>query len=136
MQYPLGDPMKKLLLALLLCVVAHLPAQKLYIYPTTAVAPRGTYQTVTAIVNGVNNKTVTWSVNHGTLVGSNPCVVNEPCTIAVYDTNVETATLTATSNANGSVVGTSTISFTASLHSAYRPSKVHHYRRNAASFAS
>ena len=106
--------MQKIRFVLLLCIFTNLSAQKLYLYPTAAVAPRGSDQTVTAIVNGVNNKTVTWSVNHGTLVGSNPCIVNEPCTIAVYDTTVETDTLTATSNANGSVVATSTITFTPS----------------------
>jgi hypothetical protein len=107
--------MQRILFVLLLCTFTHLPAQKLYLYPTAAIAPRGSYQTVTAIVNGVNNKTVTWSVNNrATLVGANPCVVNEPCTIAVYDTTAETDALTATSNANGSVVGTSTITFTPS----------------------
>ena len=89
-------------------------AQSIYVYPITAIAPRGSYQTVTAIVTGVNDKTVTWSTSGGTLVGTNPCVVNEPCTIAVYDATAETDTLTATSNANGSVVKTATATFTAS----------------------
>lgn len=106
--------MKRLSSIFFFCCSVQLAAQKLYVYPATAIAPRGSYQTVTAIVTGANNKTVTWSTNHGTLVGTNPCVVNEPCTVAVYDTTAETATLTATSNANGSVVATSTITFTAS----------------------
>ena len=68
--------MKKVIAASIgmLAIFASIPAlaQSLYIYPATAIAPRGTYQTVTAIVNGVNNKTVTWSVNNGaTLDGAN-----------------------------------------------------------------
>jgi hypothetical protein len=78
------------------------------------VAPRGSYQTVTAIVTGVNNKTVTWSTSGGKLAGTNPCVVNEPCTIAVYDTTAETVTLTATSNDSGSVTASAKITFTPS----------------------
>jgi hypothetical protein len=91
----------------------QIAAQKLYIYPSKAVAPRGSYQTVTAVVTGVNNKTVTWSTTGGALIGTNPCVVNEPCTIAVHDTAPETVTLTATTNV-GSVVANSTLVFTAS----------------------
>ena len=106
--------MHKLAFILLFCCSAQVIAQKLYIYPATAIAPRGSYQTVTAIVTGVNNKTVTWSTTGGKLVGTNPCVVNEPCTIAVYDTTAETNTLTATSNANGAVLAKSTLTFTAS----------------------
>ncbi len=86
----------------------------IYLYPTAPVAPRGTYQSVTAIVNGVNDKTVTWSSDGGTIVGTNPCVANEPCMVALYTTNTGTYHLTATSNANHSVVATSTITFTAS----------------------
>jgi hypothetical protein len=72
-------------------------------------------QTVTAIVTGVNVKTGTWSVNHGaTLLGTNPCVLNEPCTIGVVDLTAETDTLTFTPT-NGAVSpSTSSITFTAS----------------------
>jgi len=106
--------MRRLLTFALLCS-AHVWAQTLSVYPTVAIAPIGTYQTVTAVVQGVNNKTVTWSITSGTgtLVGTNPCVVNEPCTIALYDTTAETDTLTATTNV-GSVTATSTVTFTGS----------------------
>jgi hypothetical protein len=102
--------------SLLLIFLLALPAvaQDLYLYPITAVAPRGSYQTVTAIVSGVSNKTVTWTTDGGTLVGSYPCIVNEPCTIALYSTTAETYHVTATSDANGSVAKTTTITFTAS----------------------
>jgi hypothetical protein len=106
--------MKTLASILFFCWFAQLAAQKLYVYPTTAIAPRGSYQSVTAVVTGVNDKTVTWRTSGGTLVGTNPCIVNEPCTIAVYDRTPETDTLTATSNASGSVLATSTLTFTAS----------------------
>src|SRR6202012_641502 len=87
--------------SLLIASLLPVPAlgQTLYLYPTTAIAPTGSYQTVTAVVAGVNNKTVTWPTDGGTLVGTNPCVVNEPCTIALYTTNPGTYHLTATSNA-------------------------------------
>jgi hypothetical protein len=87
---------------------------QLYLYPMTPVAPQGSYQTVTAIVNGVNDKTVTWSTDGGTIVGTNPCVVNEPCVVALYSGTSGTYHLTATSNANQQVVATSTITFTGS----------------------
>ena len=110
----MGIILKRLSLILVLLLPLAGWAQTLTVWPTTVSAPRGTTQTVTAVVVGIDNKTVTWSTNHGTLVGTNPCVVNEPCTIAVYDATAETATLTATSNVNGSVTATSTITFTAS----------------------
>src|ERR1019366_1640529 len=109
--------MGRLIFILSFCFSVPAEAQKLYLYPTAAVAPRGSYQTVTAVVTGVNNKTVTWSITSGsggTLVGTNPCVVNEPCTIALHSTTATTYTLKATSNANSSVTGTSTITMTAS----------------------
>src|ERR1019366_10314023 len=109
--------MGRLIFILSFCFSVPAEAQKLYLYPTAAVAPRGSYQTVTAVVTGVNNKTVTWSIasgSGGTLVGTNPCVVNEPCTIALHTTTAGTYTVTATSNANGSVTATSTITMTAS----------------------
>src|ERR1035437_5332707 len=84
--------------ALILFVPLVTPAQTLSLFPTTPVAPRGSYQTVTAIVNGVNDKTVTWTADGGTIVGTNPCVVNEPCTIALYTTTSGTYHLIATSN--------------------------------------
>jgi hypothetical protein len=85
---------------------------QIYIYPQTPVAPRGSYQTVTAIVTGVNDKTVTWSTDGGTIVGTNPCVLNEPCTVALYTTTAGTYHLTAKSNANNSVTASSMITIT------------------------
>jgi hypothetical protein len=87
-------------------------AQNIYVYPAAATAPRGSYQTVTAIVNGVNDKTVTWSSDSGTIVGTNPCVANEPCTVALYTTTTGTYHLTATSNANHAITASSTLTFT------------------------
>ncbi|HXS12573.1 MAG TPA: Ig domain-containing protein, partial [Acidobacteriaceae bacterium] len=87
---------------------------QIYVYPQTPVAPSGSYQTVTAVVTGVNNKTVTWSSDGGTIVGTNPCVVNEPCTVALYTTTPGTYHLTAKSNASSSVTASSTITITAS----------------------
>ena len=87
---------------------------QIYVYPQAPVAPRGSYQTVTAVVTGVNDKTVTWSSDGGTIVGTNPCVVNEPCTVALYTTTPGTYHLTAKSNANSSVIAGSTITITAS----------------------
>ena len=87
---------------------------QIYVYPTSPVAPRGSYQTVTAVVTGANDKTVTWTSDGGSIVGTNPCVVNEPCTVALYTTSPGTYHLTATSNANHSVVATSTITITGS----------------------
>ena len=69
---------------------------------------------MTAVISGVNDKTVTWSADGGTIVGTNPCVVNEPCTVALYTTTPGTYHLTATSNANNSVRATSTITITGS----------------------
>src|ERR1017187_6276331 len=110
--------MKRLILALLLLLSlplsASLAAQSLFVYPTAPIAPRGSYQTVTAIITGVNDKTVTWTADGGTIVGTNPCVVNEPCTVALYATTAGTYHLIATSNANHSVSATSTITLTAS----------------------
>src|SRR5580698_1382322 len=82
-------------------------AQKIYVYPTTVTAPRGSYQTVTAIVTGANDKTVTWTSDGGTIVGTNPCIVNEPCTVALTTTTPGTYHLTGTSNSNSSVGATS-----------------------------
>ena len=87
----------------------------LTVYPSSVIAPIGTYQTVTAVVTGVNNKTVTWTApDGGTIVGTNPCVVNEPCTVALHSVAVGIYRLIATSNANNSVMATSTITFTPS----------------------
>lgn len=91
-----------------------LAAQKLYLYPTAVTAPRGSYQTVTAIVTGVNDKSVTWTASGGTLIGGNPCVVNEPCTIALFSTQPGTIRLKATSNATHAVAAESVVTFTAS----------------------
>jgi hypothetical protein len=111
-----GSPIHIKQISLLFFILLHLSAaaQTLYLYPTAVTAPRGSDQTVTAVVQGVSDKTVTWSTDGGTIVGTNPCVVNEPCTAALYTTTAGTYHLTATSNANGSVAATSTITFTAS----------------------
>lgn len=106
--------MKRCLGLLLLLLPLQLAAQKLYIYPAEVIAPRGSYQTVTVVVNGVNDKTVTWTASGGRLVGGNPCVVNEPCTIALYSKDAGTFHLKATSNANHSASAESTITFTQS----------------------
>ncbi len=90
----------------------QMAAQKLFIYPKAPTAPRGSYQSVTAIVTGVNNKTVTWSTSGGKIVGTNPCVANEPCTIAVFSKEPGKYVLTATSNADHAVSASSTITFT------------------------
>jgi hypothetical protein len=89
-------------------------APNLYLYPQAPVAPQGSYQTVTAVVTGTNDKTVSWTTDGGMIVGTNPCVVNEPCTVALYATNPGTYHLTATSNADNSLAATSTITITAS----------------------
>jgi len=106
--------MKRLFYVLLIVLPVQLVAQKLYIYPSEAIAPRGSYQTVTVVVNGVNDKTVSWSTSGGQIVGSNPCAVNEPCTIALYSKEPGTFHLKATSNANHAVSAESTITFTPS----------------------
>src|ERR1700678_3079146 len=97
-------------------ILLSLPAvaQQMYVYPSTVTAPRGSYQTVTAIVTGVNDKTVTWTSDGGTIVGTNPCVVNEPCTVALTTAAAGPQHLTANSNANTSLSATSTITFTGS----------------------
>jgi hypothetical protein len=89
-------------------------AQSIYVYPATITAPRGSYQTCTAIVTGVNDKTSTFTTTGGALVGTNPGTANEPNTIALYTTTPGTYTVTAMSNANHSVTGTCTITITAS----------------------
>jgi hypothetical protein len=105
--------MKCLFSVLLFVCPLQMVAQKLYIYPTEATAPRGSYQTVTVVVNGVNDKTVTWSTSGGQIVGGNPCAVNEPCTIALYSKEAGTFHLKATSNANHSVAAESALTFAA-----------------------
>lgn len=105
--------MKWLFSVLLFVCPLQAVAQKIYIYPTEAIASRGSYQTVTVVVNGVNDKTVTWSTSGGQIIGGNPCAVNEPCTIALYSKEAGTFHLKATSNADHSVAAESTITFTA-----------------------
>ena len=97
-------------------ILLSLPAvaQQMYVYPSTVTAPRGSYQTVTAIVTGVNDKTVTWTSDGGTIVGTNPCIVNEPCTVALTTTTPGTYHLTGASNSNNSLSATSTITITGS----------------------
>lgn len=106
--------MKWLFTLLSIILPLHAVAQKIYIYPAEVIAPRGTYQSVTVVINGVNDKTVTWSASGGRIVGANPCVVNEPCTVALYSKETGTFHLKATSNANHSVTAESTITFTPS----------------------
>ena len=105
---------KRAIAALAFVLPVSASAQSIYVYPAAATAPRGSYQSVTAVLTGVNDKTVTWSSDGGTIVGTNPCVVNEPCTVALYTTTAGTYHLTATSNANHSVTATSTITITSS----------------------
>src|ERR1035437_2220291 len=90
-----------------------LSAQSVYVYPATITAPRGSYQSCTAVVTDVNLKTVTWSTSGGTLVGTNPGTANEPNTIALYTTTAGTYTVTATTNV-GAVTGTCVITVVAS----------------------
>jgi hypothetical protein len=108
------NPMKKATLCLLSLLSIPLAAQKIFVYPRTVTAPRGSYQTITAIITDVSDKTVTWSASGGKLVGTNPCVVNEPCTIALFSTEAGNFTLKASSNANHEVAATSTVTFTVS----------------------
>lgn len=106
--------MNRFALALLTLLPIQMAAQKLYLYPTEAVAPAGSYQTVTAIVTGVNDKTVTWSSTGGGIVGTNPCNVNEPCTIALHSTEPGTYHLKAVSDADHTTSEEATITFTPS----------------------
>jgi hypothetical protein len=106
--------MKKVPYLILGLLGSQLTAQKLFIYPRTVTAPRGTYQTVTAIVTGAKDKTVTWSASGGKIVGMNPCVVNEPCTIALFATEPGKYVLKATSNADHSLSAVSDITVMAS----------------------
>src|SRR5215469_7458319 len=95
----------KNLFAILLMIAGTLSlcAQKIYIYPKQVIAPRGSYQTVTVVVNGVNDKTVTWNASGGRLVGANPCVANEPCTVGLFSDTPGTFHLKAVSNANHAI---------------------------------
>lgn len=104
--------MTRFILVLLTVSSVQLAAQKLYLYPTDVVAPAGSYQTVTAIVTGVNDKTVTWTASGGDIVGTNPCNVNEPCTIALHSLAAGTFHLKAVSNANRTLSKEATVTFT------------------------
>jgi hypothetical protein len=84
----------------------------LYLYPSSLSVPVGAYQTATAIIVGVSDKTVTWTTDGGTIVGTNPCVLNEPCTVALYSATPGTFHLTATSNAETKVSASMTVVFT------------------------
>ena len=97
----------------LIFLAAPLAAQTIHVYPTGPIAPPGSDQTITAFVNGTNDKTVTWSTTGGTLVGTNPCVVNEPCTIALRATSGGPYTVTATANAGSHPTATSVVTLTA-----------------------
>jgi hypothetical protein len=104
---------KRILTALAILFPFTALAQSIYVYPTVVTAPRGSYQSCTAVVTGVNDKTVTWSASGGTIVGTNPSTANEPSTVALYTTTAGTYTLTATTN-TGSVAAYCTITVTAS----------------------
>ena len=106
--------MKKLIWLILALASVSLPGQKMFIYPKVSVAPVGTYQTVTALVTGVNDKTVTWTASGGKMVGTNPCVVNEPCTIALFSATPGKFELKVSSNAKAAPALTSEITFTSS----------------------
>lgn len=77
----------------------------------------GSYQTITALVTGVNDKTVTWSITAGSggaLVGNTVCPAGSVnCTIALYSTTATAYTVKAASNANPTVTATATVTFLA-----------------------
>lgn len=110
--------MRRLILSFFLVSTSSLLAQTLKLSTRAPFAPIGSYQTITAYVTGVNNKTVTWSVTASppgsspTLVGTNPCVVNEPCTIALYTKTAGRYAVTAKSNPDNSLKATSTVTIT------------------------
>ena len=95
---------------LLVCVLLPVAvvAQTPY-HPTTADAPRDSYQALTPVVLGVSDKTLAWTTEGDTVVGRNFCVVNEPYTIGPYTTNAGTYPLTAISNSDTPVAATSAI---------------------------
>lgn len=101
-------------LVLVFCPVVM--AQKIYLYPRNVVAPRGTYQSVTAIITGINDKRVSWTPSGGTVVGGGSCAVDEPCTVALFTTAPGKYTLSATSNADRSLSATADVTFTDSPH--------------------
>lgn len=89
-------------------------AQTLYLYPATAVVPRGSYRNVTAVVSGVSDKAVSWTTDAGALVDTNSRGLNEPCTIGLYAVSAGTYPLTATSDSGSPLAATSTTKITAS----------------------
>jgi hypothetical protein len=110
-------PIKKTVSLLFLASALTCAAQTPAILISTPVQKPviGSYQTITAIVTGVNDKTVIWSTSdptHAPLVGNTTCPLGSVnCTIGVYSTTTGTYTITATSHANGTVSASSTITF-------------------------
>ena len=106
--------MSKLTCVILLVFCQVAVAQKIFLYPRVAVAPRGTYQSVTAIVTGINDRRVAWTASGGKIVGGGSCAIDEPCTIALVSDTPGKYTLTATSNADHSLSASAEVSFTES----------------------
>lgn len=92
-----------------------LKAQSIYTYPAGPLSvPAGTYQSVTMPVVGLNNKTVTFTTDCGTITGTNPSTSNEPAAVALYSATAQTCHLTGTSMVNSGLHKTVAITFTAS----------------------
>jgi hypothetical protein len=77
---------------------------------SVAVRP-GTYQSVSALLSSMDDKTVSWTTDGGTLIGANPCTDTDggPCTVALYTTTPGTYHVTATSTSDKSKTATATI---------------------------
>lgn len=111
--------MKRSIAVFLFAILAGVAgAQTINVYPVTPKGIRiGGVQTVTAYVVGQNDKTVTWSApDGGTIYGTNPCIVNEPCTAGLLvgaSPGAGTYRLIATTNTGG-LTATSTITFAGS----------------------
>lgn len=111
-------------LLLVLAITLPLPAQvSVVTYPSSPVMPINGYQTVSAVVTGAADKTVTWTSSdpvHAPIIGDNPCRttsqsngISADCTIGVVTGTTGTYTITATSNADNTKSSTSTLTFTA-----------------------
>ena len=102
---------------LFLLPAAPMAGQNLFVYPqTTSSHPStlaaGSTQSITAVVTGVNVKTVTWSTTGGTLIGANPCVSNEPCTIGLTSATAGGPFVVTATTTVGAVTATSAVTFT------------------------
>src|SRR5581483_612529 len=108
--------MSKLMLLIVLVFCAAANGQKIFLYPRVAVAPRGTYQSVTAIVTGINDRRVKWTASGAKLVGTDSCAVDQPCTIGIFSNTPGKYTFTATSSVDQSISATGDVTFTESPH--------------------